>query len=86
LVGKFDSLEFEAKQNQYSRSERMGATFENICPSNLITNLGLIFGFGAARLFLPSSYADYSLALSFCLFILWILEVSYRTINIILIF
>ncbi|KAI6191206.1 SSD domain-containing protein [Aphelenchoides bicaudatus] len=74
LVSKFDGLEVEAKRNQYIRRERIGATFEQITPTNSIINLGLIFGFGAARFFLPSSYADFSLGVAFSLLYLWLLE------------
>jgi hypothetical protein len=75
LIGKFDGLDLAAKRNQYSRIEMLGATYEQIAPTNSIINLGLIFGFGGARFFLPLSYADFSLGVAFSLLELWILEV-----------
>jgi hypothetical protein len=76
MLSVFDDVEMEAKRNQYARSEWLGATYEKMAPVNVITNLGLVFGFGAARFFLSHSYADYSLAVAFSLLLLWILEVS----------
>ncbi|KAI6174031.1 hypothetical protein M3Y98_01146000 [Aphelenchoides besseyi] len=75
MLRTFDNTETDAKRNQYNRSERLSATYEQMASANIITNLGLIFGFAAARFFLSQSYGQYSLAVAISLLLLWILEV-----------
>ncbi|KAI1723561.1 patched family domain-containing protein [Ditylenchus destructor] len=77
IMDAWSRLSTEAIRKQFTQSERLAATFEQIAPSYLPTNLSLIIGFFIAHFFLIHNYAVFSLATALALLLNFLYEIFF---------